>query len=84
MRLEDDDLLEQHMGELLWDADCGFRMTPARMESPFPNAFRMARYPDGRMTLQGAYSWSEGREGGIFWKEVPTVEVDEHGKGLMD
>ena len=83
MRLEDEDQVEQHMGEMLWDADTGFRITPARMESPFPNGFRMARYPDGRVALQGAYSWSEGNLGGIIWKDVPTVVVDAHGHEVV-
>lgn len=76
--------VEHHMGEMLWDADTGFRITPARIESSFPNGFRMARYPDGHVALQGAYSWSQGNEGGIFWKDIPTVEVDESGQEVMD
>lgn len=38
----------------------------------------------GSVTLQGAYSWSQGNEGGIIWKEIPEVAVDEHGRGDMD
>ena len=65
------------MGRLDWDLNDGVHCTPARMESPFPNGFRMARYPDGRLVLQGAYAWSQGSEGGVIWKELPTVDVDE-------
>ena len=81
MRGEDD--VKHPMGEMLWDADTGLRIAPARVESAFPNAFRMARYPDGSMTLQGAYSWSQGDIGGIFWRDIPLVDVDELGNEIV-
>ena len=81
MRVEDD--VGHLMAEMLWDADTGFRCAPARVESSFPNAFRLAQYPDGHVALQGAYSWSQGSEGGIFWKDIPTVEVDESGHEVV-
>ena len=68
------------MGRLDWDADDGFRCAPARVESPFPNGFRMAQYPDGSLRLQGAYTWSQGSIGGITWRDMPIVQVDDSGQ----
>ncbi len=72
------------LGRVDWDADTGFRIAPARVESTFPNGFRMAQYPDGSVRLQGAYSWSQGRMGGVTWKDVPTVMVNEDGQVVYD
>lgn len=59
-----------------------FDVAPARIESEYPNAFRMARYPDGCVRVQGMYAWCQGSEGGVFWKDIPCVEVDEKGNEL--
>lgn len=59
--------------------DGGFRVAPARIESQYPNAFRQAMYPNGKVVMQGAYAWSEGSMGGIIWKDLPLVCVDENG-----
>ena len=59
--------------------DGGFRIMPARVESNFPNAFREAVYPDGEIRIQGAYAWTEGSAGGIIWKDLPQVCVDDNG-----
>lgn len=66
------------MGELAME-NGHVTITPARIEAPFPNGFRMAQYPDGSMELQGAYIWSEGWVGGVIWKPLPIIQVDEHG-----
>lgn len=68
------------MGRLDWDMDDGFKMAPARIESAFPNGFRMAQYPDGSLRMQGAYIWSQGKMGGITWKDLPLVQVGEDGQ----
>lgn len=70
------------MGVLLWDAADGMQIAPARIESPYPNGFRMAQYPDGFLELQAAYSWTCGSEGGVTWKPLPVVNVDEDGQEL--
>ena len=70
------------MGQVDWDKDDGFRIAPARIESPVPNGLRMAQYPDGSLRLQGAYAWSQGDVGGVIWKDLPLVDVDEEGKEL--
>jgi hypothetical protein len=60
----------------------GFVMSPARVESQFPNCFRQAVYPDGERAIQGAYAWSQGSEGGVIWKDLPLVYVDENGQEI--
>lgn len=77
-----DDLFETPRGHVCWGPDDGFRITPARIESPFPNAFRFALYPDGSRRLQGAHAWTQGSEGGVVWKDIPCVAVDEDGQEL--
>lgn len=72
------------MGTLEWESDSGLRIAPARIEAHFPNAFRIARFPGGREELQGGYAWSQGKEGGIFWKALPVVFVDEAGMEYPD
>lgn len=64
--------------------DSGFKIATARVESPFPNMFRQAIYPDGEITIQGAYAWSQGNEGGVIWKDLPLVYVDKHGQELPE
>ena len=62
--------------------DGGFKVAPARIESQNPNAFRQAMYPNGKVVVQGAYAWSEGSMGGIIWKDLPLVCVDDEGKEI--
>ena len=59
-----------------------FVVAPVRIESQYPNAFRRAVYPNGHVVIQGAYAWSQGNEGGVFWKDLPLVRVDESGKEI--
>lgn len=60
--------------------DDGLVIAPARVEAPYPNMLRAARYPNGEIRIQGAYAWSQGNEGGLFWRDLPLVEVDEEGQ----
>lgn len=70
------------MGRIHWDEQLGFDFAPARVEAVFPNAFRVAQYPDGSRRVQGAYSWSQGSEGGVIWRDLPLVQVDEDGQEI--
>lgn len=44
-----------------------------------PIAFRAARYPDGKILMQGQYVWCEGLSTGTVWKDLPLVSVNKHG-----
>lgn len=63
--------------------DGSFKVSPARVESPYPNVFRAARYPNGQTRIQGAYAWSQGDEGGVVWRDLPLVNVDENGQEIQ-
>lgn len=60
--------------------DDGLVIAPARVEAQYPNMLRAARYPNGEIRIQGAYAWSQGAEGGLVWRDLPLVEVDEDGQ----
>lgn len=60
----------------------GFKVSPARVESQYPNLFREAIYPDGTTAIQGAYAWTQGNEGGVVWRDLPQVYVDATGKEI--
>ena len=60
--------------------DDGLVIAPARVEAQYPNMLRAARYPNGEIRIQGAYAWSQGDEGGLIWRDLPLVEVDEEGQ----
>ena len=72
------------MGTMTFDSDSGFKVGPARIEAAFPNGFRIAEFPDGSRELQGAYAWTQGTQGGIVWKPVPLVQVDEQGEVVSE
>jgi hypothetical protein len=55
-------------------------IAPTRTESSQPVTFRIAEYPDGRQVVQGAYPWSCGFTGGVTWRDLPKVLVDETGQ----
>jgi hypothetical protein len=55
---------------------------PARIVSSHPCTFRQAVYPNGELVLQGGYSWSEGYQSGVEWRELPVVLVDAQGVEL--
>lgn len=55
---------------------CAKLVTPARVESNDPTAYRLARR-NGELILQGAYRWQQGSMGGFEWRDIPIVELDE-------
>jgi hypothetical protein len=61
----------------------GFVIGAARMESKAPNMFRQAVYPSGKVVVQGAYAWTQGNEGGVVWRDLPLVKVDDEGNELV-
>jgi hypothetical protein len=46
------------------------------MESIHPISYRLGRRA-GEMVLQGAFQWAEGGKGGVEWRDMPTVDLDE-------
>lgn len=56
---------------------CGSDVVPARIESGSPVGYRLARKPDGDIVLQGAFQWSQGCDGGIEWREIPTHVIEQ-------
>ena len=56
---------------------------PIRSESNTPCTFRYARYPSGELRAQGGYVWQEGWQGGITWRDLPIVDVDDDGNELI-
>ncbi len=51
---------------------------PTRTEKTTPDAYRLAKKPDGTLVLQGAYMWQEGWNNyGHEWRDIPTVELQE-------
>ena len=49
--------------------------TPSRFTQS-PSAWRLARR-NGELILQAGSLWSQGRESGIEWNDVATVNLDE-------
>jgi hypothetical protein len=49
-------------------------LAPARITYS-PTAWRLARR-NGELILQAGSLWTEGRESGIEWKDVPTVDLE--------
>lgn len=68
------------MGVMTFNPEEGIVIAPARVEAAYPNAYRIAVYPDGRKTVQGAYAWTQGDTGGVIWKDLPEVQVGEDGQ----
>lgn len=60
--------------------DIGYKAP--RMEQTLA-AVRMAQYPDGSQRLQGAVRWSEGIMGGVEWRDLPIVKVDDNGREVL-
>lgn len=48
----------------------------SRMESIHPITYRLAKRA-GEMVLQGGFQWAEGESGGIEWRDMPTVNLDD-------
>ena len=53
----------------------GTLIGPARFTQS-PTSWRLARR-NGELILQAGSIWTQGREGGIEWNDVPTVDLDE-------
>jgi hypothetical protein len=51
----------------------GVKPDSVRIERHFPTAYRLARYPDGTLVLQGKIDWWEGALTGHTWRTLPTV-----------
>ena len=47
----------------------------ARVETGSPIGYRLTRDTCGVLTLQGAYHWRQGSDGGHEWRDIPTVQV---------
>ncbi len=60
--------------------DIGFKA--ARIEQALA-AVRLVEYPNGSHRLQGAVKWSEGTMGGVEWRDLPLVKVDDNGKEVV-
>jgi hypothetical protein len=56
-------------------------IVPTRVGSTVPVAYRLARYRTAEgavhLKLQGAYRWTEGVNGGIEWRDIETVDLDQ-------
>lgn len=57
---------------------------PAMVESTTLLSIRLAKYPDGTVRTQGAYQWIQGFNGGVTWKDMPVVLVDEQGQEITN
>lgn len=53
-----------------------------RSEESVPRYYRQVQYPDGRIELQGGYSYGNAQEQGIRWEALPLVQVNEQGEEL--
>jgi hypothetical protein len=50
---------------------------PSRTEKTTPDAYRLAKRPDGTLVLQGAYMWQKGWNNyGHDWRDIPTVDLE--------
>jgi len=47
----------------------------SRVESLTPTAYRLVKR-NGELLLQGAYQWTQGVNGGVEWRDIPTIEVE--------
>ena len=62
--------------DLITIADTGlYSIGPARVTNS-PTSWRLARR-NGELILQAGSIWTQGREVGIEWNDVPTVDLDE-------
>jgi len=46
-----------------------------RTEKCNPDSYRLAKKPNGEIVLQGAFLWTEGRDSGYDWREIPIVDL---------
>lgn len=47
-----------------------------RTGSSIPSQYRLAKYPDGSLVLQGCFTWCDGMSGGFDWNDIPIHIVD--------
>ena len=47
----------------------------AKVERPLPD-YRLVR-KNGTLTLQRAYGWVCGTDGGVDWRDEPTIDLDQ-------
>jgi hypothetical protein len=52
------------------------QVVAARVSSNSPTSWRLARR-NGELILQAGSQWVQGREFGVEWSDVPTVNLDE-------
>ena len=57
---------------------------PDMVETNTLLSIRLAQYPDGTVRTQGAYQWIKGFTGGVTWKDMPVVMVDEQGQEISN
>jgi hypothetical protein len=50
-------------------------VSPVRVEDNVAKAYRLARR-NGELVLQGCFQWTQGRDYGHEWRDVPTVELE--------
>lgn len=51
----------------------------AMIEETVPYTVRLVKYPDGEVSLQGAYAWRCGQNHGTTWRKLRTINVDNNG-----
>lgn len=56
----------------------------SHLEQPHPTLFRIAEYPDGRKIMQGGRQWWTGNTNGVYWEDLPLVQVDECGAEINE
>jgi hypothetical protein len=76
--MTEDKKIEFGCGTLITLADTTLsQIGPARVNYS-PTAWRLARR-NGELILQAGSMWAQGKEGGIEWNDLPTVDLDELG-----
>ena len=49
-------------------------VSSVRIERPLPD-YRLVR-KNGVLALQRAYGWANGMDGGVDWRDEPTIDLD--------
>ena len=52
----------------------------ARVVYGTPIGYRLARRGTCELVLQACYRWIQGREGGSYWEDLPTVNLPQAGE----
>lgn len=71
-----------HLQPYTLKAECVEGFGFSRTESEHAVSFRQVQYPDGRTVMQGAYQWTEGFSSGWTWRDLPIIQVNEHGEPI--